>query len=208
MQNQKNNPEDIVEVINGRTITYKDDTHAYYVDGIQVPSVTQIVSAILPSPYQGIETQVLKQAADRGIALHKEIEDYEISGIEGQSIEFHHYKQMKRRYGIRPLHNEKLIIIERDNQVICAGRLDMIVQLEQMSGLGVSDIKRTYRIHQEHLKLQLNLYRIGYMQSYHEQIDFLVCLHLRKFVYDLIFVPIDEAYAYQALEQFYQLEKK
>jgi len=91
---------------------------------------------------------------------------------------------------------------------VCAGRLDMIIKSELIKGIGIGDVKRTSNIHFEHLKLQLNLYRLGYMQSYNQTIQYLKCFHLRKFVYELIDIPIDEEYARQAIENYFTLTIK
>lgn len=193
---------DITEYINGKRVDYIDETHTYYVDGIKVPSVTQIVAAILPSPYGDVEPTVLQQAANRGVALHKEIELYEKHQLLGSSIEFNNYLFLKKYHRIQSLDNEKLVIIEHEGRVVCAGRLDMIIQSELIKGTGIGDVKRTSNIHFDHLRLQLNLYRLGYMQSYGQSIEYLKCFHLRKFVYELIDIPIDEEYAKRAIDRF------
>ncbi len=193
---------DITEYIKGKRVDYIDETHTYYVDGVKVPSVTQIVAAILPSPYSDVEPTVLQQAASRGVALHKEIELYEKHQLLGSSIEFNNYLFLKKYHRIKSLDNEKLVIIEHEGKIVCAGRLDMIIQSELVKGIGIGDVKRTYDIHFNHLKLQLNLYRLGYMQSYGHTIDYLKCFHLRKFIYELIDIPIDEEYATHSLIKF------
>lgn len=191
-----------IEWINGRKVEYIDETHTYIVDGIEVPSVTQIVSLVLPSPYKNIEPDVLKQAADKGIALHEEIEQFEKDGVMGSSIEFNHYLYLKKQYVFDAVDNEKLIILEYNGKVVCAGRLDMIIRMGGREGLGIGDIKRTYQLHMDHLKLQLNLYRLGYMQSYHQNIEYLKCIHLRKWTYALVNVPIDEAYTKESIKRY------
>lgn len=193
---------DVTEYINGKKVDYIDETHAYYVDGVKVPSVTQIVAAILPSPYKDVEPTVLQQAANRGVALHKEIELFEQQGVYGSSIEFNNYMYLKKFHHIEAIENEKLVIIHHEGKVVCAGRLDMIIKMDGQKGLGIGDVKRTSEIHFNHLKLQLNLYRLGYMQSYGKSIDHLTCLHLRRFVHEIISVPIDEAYANEAIKKY------
>ncbi len=198
---------DVTEYIRGKKVEYHDETHTYYVDGIKVPSVTQIVALILPSPYKNIEPSVLKQAADLGSALHKEIELYEQEGVIGSSMEFKYYVYLKKRYQIKSIENEKLVILEHEGKIICAGRLDMILTMEGFHGLGIGDIKRTANIHMDHLKLQLNLYRLGFMQSYEKVINHLSCIHLRGFVHEIIEIPIDETYTYQAIFDYLELNE-
>lgn len=192
------------QMINGRIIEFIEETHTYYVDGIEVPSVTQIVAAVLPSQYKNIDPMVLKRAADKGVSLHKEIELYETENILGHSQEFNNYLKLKKRHLFNPIENEILIYIEHEGKPVCAGRLDMIIDNSQDGNLGIADIKRTYNIHREHLKLQLNLYALGYEQCYHQKINFLRCIHLRKFESNYIEIPIDQNYALEKIKAFYQ----
>jgi hypothetical protein len=197
-----------LEIINGKRVEYIDETHTYIVDGVEVPSVTQLISAVLPSPYKDIEPGVLKQAADKGIALHEEIEQFELHGIMGSSVEFNHYLYLKKKHLFEAVENEKLIIIEYKGKVVCAGRLDMIMHMEGMNGLGVGDIKRTYQLHMSHLKLQLNLYRLGYMQSYGKEITYLRCIHLRNWTYSFVEIDVDESYAKKGIEKYLSIHEK
>ena len=59
-----------------------------------------------------------------------------------------------------------------------AGRLDMIISFH--NGIGILDLKRTYKVYREKFQLQLNLYRLAYEQSYHQKISKLFCLRLRE----------------------------
>jgi hypothetical protein len=190
------------EIINGRTVTFDPESHLYVVDGIPVPSVTQVVRDVLEWQYHDVDPAVLKRAADLGTALHKEIEDYENEGIMGSSTEFRNYLKLKRLYGFNVLESEKIIFIEDQGQVICAGRLDMILDDSTDETLILGDVKRTYNVHLDHLKLQLNLYKIGYEQCYKRDIGRLMCIHLRKHVHEIIPVDVDTDHAWAILDRF------
>jgi hypothetical protein len=192
----------ITQIINGRVVEFISETHVYYIDGIKVPSVTQIVATVLPSQYKDIDPTILKRAADKGVALHTEIEQYEINDILGHSQEFNNYLKLKRIHQFQPIENELLIYIEDDGKPVCAGRLDMIITSKDKEGIGIGDIKRTYNIHKEHLKLQLNLYAIGYEQCYQKQINFLKCIHLRYGVSNYIDIPLNKTYTIEKIKEF------
>ena len=194
----------IKQIINGRRVEFYHDTHEYFVDGIKVPSVTQIVATVLPSQYKDIDPVVLQRAADKGISLHKEIELYETDGVVGYTEEFKNYRRLKKTNQFQPTENEVLIYIEHEGKPVCAGRLDMIIQSKDMDGLGIGDIKRTYNIHHGHLKLQLNLYAIGYEQSYNKEINFLRCIHLRNRESNYIKVPLDKEYAFEKIKEYHK----
>jgi hypothetical protein len=190
------------QLLKGKIIEFHEDMHDYFVDGIKVPSITQIIKAVLPNPYTNVEPSVLMVAASRGQALHQEIEDFETKGIYGRTIEFSNYLRIKQKHRIEVVENELFIYIEIDGKIFCAGRLDMVIKHKDLDGLGISDIKRTSQIHAEHLRLQLNLYRIGYMQCYQKPIDFLTCIHLRNSISNFIYVPIDESDAFSKLRLY------
>ena len=68
--------------INGFTLEYIDDTHTYLVDGIIVPSITQLIKMKFKNKYDAVPKEVLKKAADKGTAMHLAIELYEKEGNE------------------------------------------------------------------------------------------------------------------------------
>jgi hypothetical protein len=193
----------ISQMINGRKVEFIFDTHEYFVDGIKVPSVTQIVASVLPNQYRDIDPSVLKHAADKGIALHREIELYEKENIKGYTEEFNNYLYLKKMYQFQPIENEVLIYIESDGIPLCAGRLDMIITSKEFEGLGIGDVKRTANIHFDHLKLQLNLYALGYEQSYNKKINFLKCIHLRYSQRNYIDIKLDLEYAENKIKEFH-----
>ncbi|MBU1144148.1 MAG: hypothetical protein KKH92_10975 [Firmicutes bacterium] len=193
----------LVQIINGRTVEFIHETHEYFIDGIKVPSVTQVVAAVLPNQYKDIDKAILKQAADKGIALHREIENYEKDNLKGYTQEFNNYLYLKRMHQFQPIENEVLIYIELDGIPLCAGRLDMIITSKEFDGIGIGDVKRTANIHFEHLKLQLNLYALGYEQSYSKKINFLKCIHLRYSQANYLNISLDLDYAIEKIKEFH-----
>ena len=177
------------EMINGRIVEYNDDTHQYFVDGKEVPSVTQLIGKLFPSEYQDVDPAVLARAAARGTELHAAIEDYEQHGLMSDLPEFYNYLSIKSTHGFDVVDNEKLIYVEDQGEIICAGRLDMVIR--ERHQLGLADIKRTYTLNTDKLKLQLNLYRIGYQQCYGETIHLLRGIHLRNQIANFVPIPLD-----------------
>lgn len=176
-------------VINGRTLEYDDDTHCYICDGIIVPSVTQIISGLYDD-YNGVSAEVLKRAKDKGTALHKAIESLETTGEETDSEELQNYKFLKKHYGWINIANEIPVIYEEDGAVIFAGRLDQVIQIG--NNFGINDFKRVLAPNKEKICLQLNLYRLGYEQSYHKEIQFIAFTQLRESKRKFVKLPIME----------------
>lgn len=176
--------------INGHAVEYDDDIHAYIVDGLIVPSVTQILGKKYADEFANVSREILNEASRKGTAMHKAIEEYEATGAEDGSQELRNYKFLKAHYGWINKENEVPILYEEDNKVIYAGRLDQIIEID--GKLGINDFKRVSAPNKEKIALQLNLYKLGYEQSYHKQIDFLRFTHLREDIRKFVKIPINE----------------
>lgn len=174
--------------INGATLEYDDDTHTYIVDGVIVPSVTQILETKFGSKYDRVDSQTLKRAADRGTAIHKAIEMYCRTGEDDGSKEVHNFRFLCKHYDFDVMDNEVPIIIWDDGEPAAAGRLDLVMNRGKLLTLG--DIKTTSVLDKEYLAYQLNFYRVGYMQSYGSEIFELYGIHLRGDTRKAIPIPV------------------
>ena len=169
--------------IRGHSVVFHEESHEYFVDGVKVPSVTEILGRYSRlhglDDYADIPQDVLRRAAARGTALHKEIEEYEKQGVRGFSEEFGNYLPLKIRHGVKVVASELPVLIFGDSgKPVCAGRLDLLATINGDAALG--DIKRTSRLYPKKVSLQLNLYRIGCIQSYGKACDRLFVMRLRK----------------------------
>lgn len=187
-------------VINGHTLEYLHEEHIYLAGGVIVPSVTQLLKVRFGDKYNNIPRGVLKNAADKGIAVHDAIEQYERYGNESDLIELRNYKFLKKHYGFKCIDNEIPILICDGDKPIAAGRLDMVIEMNGERGL--ADIKRTSALDKNYLAYQLNLYRIGYQQCYGEDIELLKGLHLRENTRRFVDIPINEAVTWQLIDEY------
>lgn len=178
--------------ISGHILEYFDDTHTYLVDGVIVPSITQILKHKFGGKYSMVDSATLNRAADKGTAVHEAIEHYCITGEMGDLPEVRGFKFLQKQYGFTVLDNEVPVILF-DDEPIAAGRLDMVIYMDNQTGL--ADIKRTSALDKEYLAYQLNLYRIAYRQSYGVEVDFLRGLHLREDKRKFVTIPINEEMA-------------
>ena len=189
--------------IRGHSVVFHEGPHEYYVDGVKVPSVTDLLGRYSRlhglDDYADIPEDVLRRAAASGTALHKEIEEYEKHGVRGYSEEFRNYLSLKSRHGVKVGASELPVLIFDDSgKPVCAGRLDLLATINGEAALG--DIKRTSRLYPGKVSLQLNLYRIGYIQSYRKACDRLFVMRLRKGVSEFLELPVDEKAARAVLE--------
>lgn len=178
------------EVIQGHVVEFNPINHSYKVDGVDVLSVSQLCKLANPKMYQGVDQNVLTRAAHKGSMLHDQIEKYENHGIESNAIEFKNYLRVKDRLGFKKEMTERMVIVKSRNKVICAGRFDLLATMDQERVL--MDFKRTSHIHLDYVRLQLNLYRLGIMQSYGIDVTKLMLIRLRDYEVNVLEVDINE----------------
>lgn len=183
--------------IQGVTLEYDDDTHTYLADGVILPSVTQILSLKFKDQYKGVNEDVLARAAERGTQIHKAIELY-CKGEDLELPEVRGFKFLQKNYDISVLANEVPILLFEKGKPIIAGRTDMLAHIEGKFTL--ADIKTTSVLNRNYLMYQLNLYRVGFEQSYNMDIERLAGIHLRRDVRKLVDIPIDDLAVKELLE--------
>lgn len=187
--------------INGYILEYDDESHTYIADGVIVPSVTQVLNIKFGGKYASVNPSTLNRAAIRGTAIHKAIEDYCKGNKELISVkEVRNFRFLKKHYNFNVLENETPIVITKEGNPIVAGRLDLVLDINGINAL--ADIKTVSALDKEYLAYQLNLYRIGYMQSYGAEIKELYGVHLREDKRKFVKIPIDEARAWDILERY------
>lgn len=187
-------------IIKGYEIEFLEDTHTYVVDGIILPSITQMLQLKFGNKYSNVNPKTLENASIRGTLIHKAIEDYEVQGIENDSKELHNYKFLKKAYKFECLKNEVPVLLFDNDKPIACGRLDLLIEKDNKKGIG--DIKSTSVLDKNYLAYQLNLYRLAYQQSYGEDIDFLCGLHLREDKRKYVDIPIIEDFIKDFIEEW------
>lgn len=192
---------DYTREIKGHTLEYFEDEHLYLVDGLIVPSITQILSAKFGKKYDHVDKGTLRRAADAGTRVHGAIERYCKTGEEDEDlIELKNFKFLQRQYGFKVWDNEVPVILFKDDEPIAAGRLDMVIQIGDQ--FGGADIKRTSVLDKEYLAYQLNLYRIAFCQCYGMDWEFLRGIHLREDVRKFVTIPINEQMAWELIDEW------
>ena len=193
-------------IVNGYELEYIHESHMYIVDGVIVPSVTQILDCKFGKKYDFVSPQVLRRAAEKGTAVHEAIEQFERYGTESDLKELRNYKFLKKVYGFECLESEIPVILFKNGEPVAAGRLDMVVAMNGKTGL--ADIKRTSALDKNYLAYQLNMYRIAYQQSYGVQIDFLRGIHLREDTRRFVDIPIRENIVWEVLEEWQTMKQE
>ena len=186
--------------IKGGTLEYFDDTHTYLYDGLMLPSVTQILGVKYKNDYASVPPTVLDNASKRGTAVHKAIENYNNLGYDDGSEAVRNFKFLQKQYGFEVLDSELPIVIFKDDMPIACGRLDMAMLMDGETG--IADIKTVSTLNKEKIAYQLNMYRIGLMQSYGVDAKFLKIIHLRDGIRKVIDSPINEGMTWELIDKY------
>lgn len=180
-------------------VEYYDDEHMYLVNGVIVPSITQLLKKRFGGKYDGVNSAVLNKAAEEGTKVHKAIELYCKNGEESELEELRNFKFLRKKYGFEVLDNEVPIVLFDEGEPIAAGRLDMVIKMSD--DIGLADIKRTSVLDKEYVGLQLNLYRLAYQQCYGTEITILKAIHLREDKRKFVDIPINEPYTLDFIKE-------
>ena len=172
-------------------IEYIEDGHIYLVDGVIVPSITQLLKPMSEEMYRYVPQGLLDKAAERGTEIHKAIETGDDSVQEVRNFNW-----LKGKKHFEVVANE--IIVKLDEPLAC-GRLDIL--LEKDGELGIADIKTTSTFNKEYVGLQLNLYRMAFEQTYGASVTWLAGIHLRGNTRKFHPIPINEEYTKDYLKR-------
>ena len=158
------------------SLRFIEEPHLYFVDGLELPSVSAIMRPLSEAYYANRDSAVLQNAAERGKAVHKAVEDYENLGVIPLDAEivpyWKEYVVAKMLHKIKPVHIEKMLT----NRQFC-GTLDQIAYVEGV--LCLVDLKATSAINKILIEVQLAAYMELAIYNGYEVIGTYV-LHLKK----------------------------
>lgn len=176
--------------INGHSLEFFEDNHMYLYDCyLTLPSITECLKMKFGNKYAAVDGATLQRAAERGTAIHAAVENH-CKGKTTEIPEIRNFKFLQKHYKFEVCENEVPVILYLEDEPILAGRLDMVMRMDEH--LGIGDIKTTSTLDKEYLAYQLNLYRIAYQQCYGAQIEFLKGIHLREDKRKFVDIPIRE----------------
>ena len=164
---------------NGVEVIFTPEDHKYYVDGKEVPSVTNLIQDHYGNKYGAVRPEILQAAAKYGTNVHNEIELLinlrkacpDAPLVSDYPEVNNYFNFVEPIYGIEPIMTEKIIVLYGpDGRVAAAGRFDMLCKVKGRTTL--VDFKTTSTINRQSVSAQLNLYLTGLLQSgYVDSID-------------------------------------
>ena len=121
-------------------LTFNEELHEYRLDGVVIPSVTTIISAVGLYEFDYVSSETLEVAAERGTIIHRCIEWYEQGQLDESSIDpelvgyFESYLKMKEAglLPARPVEIEKRVCSKRFRY---AGTLDQKYELDWINDI-------------------------------------------------------------------------
>ena len=130
-------------------VIFNEEEHTYKLGKAYLSGITGIISKyIFPDKYKGIPDSVLMNAAEKGRAIHKDIENYE-EGLPYCLIETKAYISLMAENGISHLASEYIV---SDNKRY-ASAIDKVDDQYNLY-----DIKTTYTLDEDYISWQLSIY--------------------------------------------------
>lgn len=191
---------DFTTEIKGHCLEFFEDEHLYLVDGVIVPSITQILKIRFGNKYKDVPKDVLQKASQDGIRVHEAIEQYCQNGTDSDLPELRGFKFLQKSFNFEVDDNEIPVILFDDGEPFAAGRIDLAIKINDE--LGLADIKRTSQLDKDYLFYQLNLYRLAYAQSMPFEPTFLKAIWLRDDKRKFVDIPVNEAFAFRMIEDY------
>lgn len=140
-------------------LEFNEENHTYFrkSTGEEVISVTQLMTEQGLAPdYSGVDQDYLKQCADRGKLIHKEIEEFIDTGKIGFTKEcltfVENFDFLLKRFGADSAESEVIV----DGWEF-AGTADLILKKGDKV-VAIGDIKTTSTLHEDAVAWQLSLY--------------------------------------------------
>lgn len=182
--------------LNESRVVFQEESHTYDLDGKKLHGVTDIVKWVFDETYDGIPADVLKRAAERGTAVHKACELFDIMGIVSpmEEREVDAYRELCEANGLKALESEYLV----SNETTTASSIDKVFE-PTGDEYPLADIKGTSQYHEENVALQLSIYAYLFeRQNVGKRAGRLMCIWLPREQYgqprlfDVLRIPADQ----------------
>ena len=135
-------------------LEFIESTHTYIVDGIIVPSVTQIMRQASDDTYANIPPWILEKAAERGTIVHQAIHDYEVHQRINPDCPIDYlerYRVVKATSRLEPFRQE--FMLTATVGLTFAGTIDMLARIGDKTVL--VDVKTSSAVHNDLWAIQL-----------------------------------------------------
>lgn len=138
-------------------LVFKTDNHTYWLNGANIPGVSELMKPLSSAMYKTIDQAVLNAAADRGSAVHEAIENFLQYGIEDCDPAFSGYFDAFMAW-YKEFHPEVLAceVMVYNKLYRYGGTVDLLVRIK--GKLWLIDVKTTAKINHMLTNVQLVAY--------------------------------------------------
>ena len=139
-------------------LSFVEETHQYFLDGRELPSVTTLLRPLSSSAYGTVNPSVLSAAAYRGTVVHQAIEWFNIFHIEDIMPEYKAYFDAYYEWceEVQP----EILKIEYKTyhpQLMYAGTVDLLCKIKDE--LWLVDYKTSHTVLEDIYRVQLEAYK-------------------------------------------------
>ena len=138
-------------------LTFEEGHHIYRLNGVEIPSVSELMKPLKDTCYAGVGAKTLENAANKGTSVHNSIENWIKFGIEDVPAEhrgsFDGFREWWDRYQPEVLASEMKIY---HKLLQYGGTIDLLCIIDGLVTL--VDFKTTYRLIEMSCGVQLEAY--------------------------------------------------
>lgn len=156
-------------------LVFYDKGHVYELDGVVIPSVSEVIRFLSREEYGDVNQYLLDNAAQRGTAVHKACEKIVKTGECEAGVDIAGYV----RAFIKFCEDHECRFTDSETALACrqyAGTLDLCGLVD--GRFSIVDIKTSYAVKKTLVKAQLNGYLRLWRENREASIEALHCLQL------------------------------
>lgn len=164
-------------ILNGCPVCFDAETHTYTLGGRELSGITALLrDKLFPTTYDGVDAQVLANAAAYGSAVHRMCERYDTLGEYPDNEDLHAYVELKVEEYLTHQASEYLVS-DLEHYASC---IDKVYYVDENT-VDIADIKTTYKFDKEYVSWQLSIYAYLFeRQNPTIKVRNLYGLHLRR----------------------------
>lgn len=141
-------------------VEYIDSTHQYFYKGRELKGITGLLhELVFPNMYKAVSEATLKNAAEKGTAIHEQVELVASLGITPTSECVKQFVKFIEDKGYDIIGSEYVMLVGEDH----ASAADLVMHQKDapMDEVEIWDIKGTYSVNKEYVRWQNSMYKYG-----------------------------------------------
>ena len=150
-------------------LIFDEKNHLYYLDNINIPSVSEIIKPLHDKIYGNINDSTLEIASDKGTRVHRAIEfmsKYDLKAFDEDILGYiEAYRKFRKEHSDWKLLNSEYMTW---NKALLYGMtIDEVYKTNE--GVVICDLKTTSSTHLGAWSVQLSAYKAGYESQFQDE---------------------------------------